>query len=211
MQDFILQFIVSSVVSIGFTSFLVYLVKSYLSEKIKSQIKYEYDLKLDVHKNELLREANQELEELKASLKIAEIKSNIKLTWLHDKQAETIEVVHQYMWELFNALQDYTTIFQAMNQNEKDSKRLVVANKLDQIRKYKQLKLLYLTGDLSVKIDDALNEIQETALLFMSKVEQEVGREMLNKWQAIHNNVNSKIKLAIDDLVKEFRVILASN
>ena len=136
MSEFTYQLVTSGLTSAGFTAFLAYLIRNFLSNKIKGQIKYEYDLKLDSHKSELLKASNLELEQLKNSLKISEIKSNIQLSHLHEKQAERIENIHQYMWELFLALNDYTTVFQARKQTEKDDKRTIVADKLDQLKSY---------------------------------------------------------------------------
>jgi hypothetical protein len=53
VSEYLSQLITSILASAGFTAFLAYLIKDYLSNKIKGQIKYEYDLKLDSHKSEL--------------------------------------------------------------------------------------------------------------------------------------------------------------
>jgi hypothetical protein len=208
VQDFIIQFIVSSVVSLGFTGFLVYLVKKYLSEKIKAEIKYEYDLKLNLYKNELSKQSSRELEELKTTLKIFEIKSNIKLSRLHEKQAETLEVIHQYLWELFDSLNDYTTIFQARNQAEKDVKRNLVVDKLEQLREFIKFKSLYLSSELCVKLSGVVKDTQITAIKFLNEVEKDSSSD---SWDAIHENVNTEIKSAVDDLVNEFRQILGAS
>jgi hypothetical protein len=134
-----IQLVTSSLVSLGFTGFLVFLVKNYLSEKIKGQLTHEYGLKLASYKDELGRQSNSELEELKASLKISEIKSNIQISHLHEKQADSIFTIHRYMRELFASLGAYTTIAQARTNDEKEIKRHKVADDLKELRVYYEL------------------------------------------------------------------------
>lgn len=208
MSEYLSQLIISILASSGFTAFLAFLIKDYLSNKIKGQIKYEYDLKLDSHKNELQKASNLELEELKNALKISEIKSGIQLSHLHEKQAEKIEKIHIYMWELFIALSDYTTVFQARNQTEKDEKRNKVADKLDQLKSYHQLNSIYISEALSETINLIIKEIHKTALEFMDKVESTYNGE---EWDNIYKKVNTQIKSGIDDLANEFRLLLGAS
>lgn len=205
VPEYLSQLLTSILASAGFTAFLAYLIKDYLSNKIKGQIKYEYDLKLDSHKNELKKTSNLELEELKNALKISEIKSSIQLSHLHEKQAERIEKIHEYMWELFLALSDYTTVFQARNQIEKDEKRNVVVDKLDQLKNYHQLNSIYISEALSETINSINKEIHKIALEFMDEVE---SKDNTKEWDNIYKKVNTQIKSGIDDLANEFRVLL---
>jgi len=211
VSEFTYQLLTSSLTSAGFTAFLAYLIRGFLSNKIKRQIQYEYDLKLDSHKSELLKASNLELEQLKNSLKISEIKSNIQLSHLHEKQAERIENIHQYMWELFLALNDYTTVFQARKQTEKDEKRNIVADKLKELKSYHRLNSIFISKELSDIINSITKDIYDTALDFMDKVEQQKGKDMNDEWDAIHKKVNTQIKSGIDDLANEFRVLLGAS
>ena len=200
MTDLIIEIITSVTTSAAVTAGLIYFAKSYLSEKIKNSISYEYSLKLDRHKDELQRNSNKELEELKAQLKINELKQSIKLSALHEKQAETVEILHQELWSLFDALNDYTTVYQARSNVEKENKRLVVADNLDSLKKA-----------LHEELDETKNAIQKTAVSFMEKVERESGGEMIKEWDTIHKTVNENIVNTVRSLENEFRSILGGS
>lgn len=211
MIDLIMEIVASVTTSAVVTAGLVYLTKSYLSEKIKNSISYEYSLKLDSHKDELQRNSNKELEELKAQLKINELKQNIKLSALHEKQAETVEILHQELWALFDALNDYTTVFQARSGVEKENKRLVVADNLDSLKNTLRSKALYIPEALHEELDETKNDIQKTAVSFMEKVERESGSEMIKEWDTIHKTVNENIRNTVRSLENEFRSILGAS
>lgn len=59
--------------------------------------------------------------------------------------------------------------------------------------------------------DLALKSIHETAIGFMTKVEQEYGSEMIEEWNKIHKTVNVNIKKTIESLENEFRALLGAS
>ncbi len=206
-----MEVIASITTSAAVTGGLIFFAKSYLSEKIKSSISYEYAIKLDSHKNELQRGANKELELLKAELKLSELKHNIKLSSLQEKQAQAVELFHSQLWNLFDALNDYTTVFQARTPEDKKAKRNLVADKHDEIRLTLRNKALYIPEALHAEIELTCKSIHETAIGFMTKVEQEYGSEMIEEWNKIHKTVNVNIKKTIESLENEFRALLGAS
>ena len=64
--------------SVGLSGLLVWLTKSWISERLKNAIKHEYDEKLETHKAQLKREYDKEIEEFKAHLQIAAAERNIR-------------------------------------------------------------------------------------------------------------------------------------
>ncbi|MGY5582802.1 hypothetical protein ACXHQN_17100 [Vibrio cincinnatiensis] len=190
MTNLEMEVVASITTSAAVTGGLIFLAKSYLSEKIKHSIGHEYALKLDAHINELQRNASKELELLKAELKINELKHSIKLSSLQEKQASTVEVFHSQLLDLFDALNDYTTVFQARTGDEKEAKRLLVADKHDELKFTLRNKALYIPEALHSEIEMTRQTIHETAIGFMEDVEREYGAEMLTKWDDIHKKVN---------------------
>ena len=67
MEVIVIQGLLSILTSATVTGILVFAAKNYISEKIKRSIQYEYDLKLNSHKNELQRESNKELGKVRTS------------------------------------------------------------------------------------------------------------------------------------------------
>jgi hypothetical protein len=68
-----------------------------------------------------------------------------------------------------------------------------------------------MSKELSDIINSIIEDIYDTALDFMNKVEQQRGKDMINEWDAIHKKVNTQIKSGIDDLANEFRVLLGAS
>lgn len=58
----------SAAVSAALTSLLVWLFKSWISERLKNAIRHEYDQKLETHKTELKSQADVALERIRAQL-----------------------------------------------------------------------------------------------------------------------------------------------
>ncbi|EIN4363737.1 TPA: hypothetical protein ACPVW6_000953 [Vibrio parahaemolyticus] len=211
MTNLVMEVVASITTSAAVTGGLIFFAKSYLSEKIKHSIGHEYALKLDAHKNELQRNASKELELLKAELKINELKHSIKLSSLQEKQASTVEVFHSQLLDLFDALNDYTTVFQARTGDEKEAKRLLVADKHDELKFTLRNKALYIPEALHSEIEMTRQAIHETAIGFMEDVEREYGAEMLTKWDDIHKKVNVDIQKTIKSLENEFRALLGAS
>ena len=69
MSNLILTFIISTTVSVLLMSALIFLSKSWLSERLKNAIKHEYDEKLEAHKAKLKAEHDLNIETLKVKLK----------------------------------------------------------------------------------------------------------------------------------------------
>ena len=69
---------------------MIWLTKSWISERLKNSIKNEYDEKLETHKAQLKAQADIESERLRSQLSIAATEHQVKFSSLHDKRAEVI-------------------------------------------------------------------------------------------------------------------------
>jgi hypothetical protein len=84
----------------GGAGLAVLLMRTWLSEKIKAQIKSEYDEKLETHKAQLKAQSDVEIEKLKSELSIAAAQRNVRFSRLHERQAEIIAEVYEALSEL---------------------------------------------------------------------------------------------------------------
>ncbi|MBU6411719.1 MAG: hypothetical protein KGR98_15150 [Verrucomicrobia bacterium] len=75
------------------TTALVFLFRSWISERIKNAIKHEYDQKLETHK---------------AQLQIAASERSIRLTRVFERQAEVIAATYAKLWAFHEAVEDDT-------------------------------------------------------------------------------------------------------
>lgn len=124
---------------------LVWLFRTWIGERMKSAIRYEYDEKLkgvehtygeklESHKAQLqvannakletlkaqLQMANDtELEKLKAQLQVTAAERNIKLTNIFERQATVIATLFKNLLALLDATQSYQGISEAMSTEDK--------------------------------------------------------------------------------------------
>ncbi|MDF2415885.1 hypothetical protein [Aeromonas sp. 1HA1] len=130
---------------------------------------------------------------------------------MQEKQASTVEELHSQLWFFFDALNNYTTVIQNRTGNEKEEKRLYVADKYDEIKLTLRNKALYIPVNLHSEIERTCLVIHKTAIKFMKNIEREYGAEMLGEWDRIHKEVNVDIKKAIKSLENEFRALLGAS
>lgn len=68
IQEFALSLLSAAGVSVALSGAVVWLARNWISERLKSSIKYEYDLKLSAVNNELRTQADAQAAHLKASI-----------------------------------------------------------------------------------------------------------------------------------------------
>ena len=71
ITDFAIQVITSASVSTALAALLLWLTKSWISERLKNAIKNEYDQKLESHKAQLKAQSDVEIEKLRSQLSIS--------------------------------------------------------------------------------------------------------------------------------------------
>src|SRR5680860_642754 len=69
------------------TATLLWLTKTWIGERVKNDIKHQYDQKLETHKAELKAEQDVAIEQLKADLRIAAFEHETRFAQLHAKRA----------------------------------------------------------------------------------------------------------------------------
>ena len=86
MFDLIISILSAATVSTLLTGALLWLTKSWISERLKNAIKHEYDEKLESHKAQLKAESDTTLERLKSQLQVAGIHA-------HSGLGDTVSVI----------------------------------------------------------------------------------------------------------------------
>lgn len=99
MDNFIITILSSAGLSGILTVFLLWLTKTWISDRLKISIKNEYDEKLETHKANLRAESGVELEKLKSNLQ----KEFNRVSKVHEKEFEILPEV----WMKLNETKDY--------------------------------------------------------------------------------------------------------
>jgi hypothetical protein len=108
MEAFALQTLSSTAVSTLLVGALAFIFRSWISERLKSAIKNEYDEKLETHKAKLKGQSDLAIESLKSQLAITANEHAVRYARLYGKRADTIaeaySLLTQVQWNLHMAV-----------------------------------------------------------------------------------------------------------
>lgn len=203
----------------------VLIAKTYLTEKIKSAIKAEYDERLETLKADLKATNDAELEKLKAQLKaqgdvaiekfkselsVAAAQRNVEFSHLHLKRAEVIAQVHAEMRDALDTMTDYTKAFEPVggtSREERGQKAVEATNRF--IRTFRANEI-YLPDAAADKVRGLADELKFAFFQFLYGVDlgRDLGTEKTKTWFAIQKKVEQLSGPAISELQKDFRLLL---
>jgi hypothetical protein len=112
MENFLAQVLTSVTISTTLSAILVWLTKTWISERLRSSVKSEYDQKLETHKAQLKAQFDVEVEKLRSQLSISATEHQVRFANLHEKRAEVIAKTCFLLKELFNNLRDYIKTYE---------------------------------------------------------------------------------------------------
>lgn len=153
-------------------SAIVFLARSWISERLKAAIQHEYDQKLETHKAKLQSASEVEIEKLKSQLQIAASERSIKLSKVFEDQAETIAETYAKLVALITAIEHYTSIIEYEKTPPKAERRLKVGERMGEFFDYYKPRRIYLPKETQSQIDAFVNQLHLTAVKFMFDVEQ---------------------------------------
>jgi hypothetical protein len=104
---FIWQLIASAGVSAALSSLLIWITKSWLSERLSQSIRSEYNQKLETHKAQLKASSDVEIERLRSQLNISATEHQVRYAKMHEARAEAIAETYSLLKELYICLADY--------------------------------------------------------------------------------------------------------
>jgi hypothetical protein len=204
--DFMLTIITSTFV----TGLLIFLAKSWISERLKNAIKFEYDQKLETFKAELKAESAVAIENLKSRLRITATEHQVRFSKLHETRAEVIAETYARLRDLYEKVIDYVNIFNSAGDRPKNERRSDVISALDALRAYYLKKQIFLPKKTAINIRNIDSELLQATNQLIYGVElsnrneskkEEICMEVLLR-------VNGKINIAIVELEDEFRELL---
>lgn len=136
--DFALTVISSAAVSVFLASALIWLSKSWISERLKHAIKAEYDEKLEshkaqlkaqfdtaleTHKAQLKSQSDLELERLRSSLAIAATERSVKFSRLHERRMDVVANTYAKLRVFHTAVAEYTKAFEMTGERSRADRR----------------------------------------------------------------------------------------
>ncbi len=207
--DFIVQLIASAAVSVALSGLLLWMIRSWLSERLKNAIKHEYEQKLETHKAQLKAQSDVELEKLRSQLNITATEHEVRFARLHEKRAEVIAETYSLLKELYTRLGDYVKIFEPAGDAPREQRREAVRTAFQNFRAYYVNRIIFFPKVTANKLEQIELQLVKTFNEFFFIVDR--GKEFdssINKWMEIFGRVQGEIKEALNELEDEFRRLL---
>ena len=200
----------SALVSTALAAALVFLSKSWITERLKGAIKSEYDLKLENYKHQLAAESAREIESLKAQLQIATSKHQIQFSSLHERLAETVAGVYNRLVELKSSIANYVKIMESETDGTKGERRKTVGKCFREFHDFYQPNKIYIPKRVVPKIDELEEMLFSTTHDFMWKVEIPNGKRGHDDaiWSKCAKDISETVPPVLESLEDEFRMLL---
>lgn len=209
MLDTIVAAILSSTAATGI---LIWLTKSWISERLRNSIRHEYDQKLESHKALLKYQADAELEKIKAELQIEAAKRNIQFSKIFEEIANTVVEVYARLVVFKDAVGDYVSLFEWSGGPSKEERRKIAGEKMDDFLKYFKSRKIYLPELTAAKVEEFWQGLYEISIKFMHGVEQGGDERRRNDdkdtWTEAYHYMSKHVPSVLKALESEFRNIL---
>lgn len=205
--DFIVTVISSAAVSAVLSGLLLWLTKTWISERLKNAIKAEYDIKLESHKAQLKAESDVALEQLKSSLSIAANQRNITFSQLQSRRVEVIAEIYARLMRLHNCVADYIKPFEATGGLSREERSKNVAEASSEFTPYYSQNQIFLTQPVAEAIRQVNQELVTISNRYIFAV-QLPSTPDVQQWIEITENFEGSVKEALAGLEEQLRLLL---
>jgi len=217
MSEFSLQLLSSAAVSVLLSGFLVWLTKSWISERLKSAIKNEYDEKLETHKAQLKAQADIESERLRSQLSIAATEHQVKFSRLHDKRAEVIAELYGLLVQAHWDAESFVSVLEWSNEPTKEQKYVTAMNAIADFFRFFEKNKIYLPASLCELLEKFVRAMREKVIGFGVYVrydDESMAPQTYQKkheaWDAAWSYFDKEVPVAKAALEQELRNILGA-
>jgi len=204
---------------------VVWLSKTWISEKIKGQIKGEYDARLERLKAELKAQADVEVEKLKAQLKsqsdseverlkshlsIAAAERQFRFSRLHEKRLDVIADVHASLRRLVAAIAGYVAIFEPAGGPPRQERAKRAFDEAKGFGELYDAKRIFLPRSAVEKLDQIQSELRVAYNTFALGVDvaHDGDPNRTKRWLEIFEKIERLTKTGISELEDDYRRLL---
>ena len=197
-----LTIIISILSSAGTGGLLQLLLKTYWTEKIRTQIKYEYDLKFETARKELERKATEH---------------QVQYSKLHLDRSENLKLIFNKLIDGEKALERLTTLGQGPTWTTDELREKQAWDKLDELKDLIQINRIFFDNELCKMLDKITVDyrdvivkmgVAKTVAGHESRTGQRTEPSSLQQWMDLRDRVNGEIVSARQSIEDEFRKIL---
>lgn len=220
--DFAVTVISSAAVSAALSGLLLWLTKTWVSERLKNAIKAEYDTKLESHKAQLKAEFDKqiethkaqlkaksdvELEQLKSSLSIAASQKNTTFSQLHARRVDVIANTYGKLKRLHDCVANYIKPFESTGERTREERRKEVFEASIDFAPYYSQNEIFLSQPVAEAIRSVNQELVSISNIYIFAVELPQTPDVL-QWMSITEKFEGSVKDALSGLEKQLRQLL---
>lgn len=209
MNDMATAVLVSLAASGALTAALVFLLRTWISERLKGAIKHEYDQKLETYKAALQAEADTAIERVRADMRIAAFERETRFAKLHAQRAETIAELYARLQELYARVSDYVKTLETSNDPTHEVRREAINKALRAFNEYYRPRRIFLPAATEMRTSKLESELFHAARIFATGVEggrdEKTGRD---SWEDAYQRLHKEAEPIFDELKAEFRKLL---
>ncbi|UZT79826.1 hypothetical protein OF113_07170 [Ectopseudomonas chengduensis] len=218
MSEYAVQLISSVAVSTILSGVLIWLTKSWVSERLKNAIKNEYDEKLETHKAQLKAQADVEAERLRAQLSITATEHQIKFSRLHEKRAEVIADLYAVLVQAHWDAGSFVSPVEIGGEPSKVEKYSTAMNSIADFFRFFEKNKIYLPASLCGLLEDFVQAMRHKVIGFGVYVSYSDGsmssglyEKKFDAWTAAWDYFDKEVPVARAALEQELRNILGSS
>ena len=211
------EFWTTILTAVGFSSaatlVIGWLLRTWISERLKNAIKHEYDQKLAAYQAELKAESDVEIENLKTRLQIAAAERSVQYTHVYSKTAETVADVYSRLLDVHDAVAQYTKSVEYETDPPKEERRIAVGKSVEAFQKYYRPLRLYIPRASDDRIAEFINGLYNISIQFRKGVEEgwdyrPESNPDENTWAKAHKYMTEEVPPVLRSLEAEFRTLL---
>ena len=222
LTDFVVTVFLSSVVSSALSGLLLWITKTWLSEKLKNAIKNEYDTKLESHKAQIKAEldtqiethkaqlkakSDVELEQLKSTLSIAASQQNTTFLQLHTRRVDVIANTYGKLKHLHDCVANYIKPFEAQGEKSREDRRDMVVKASTDFTTYYSKNEIFLSQPVAARIRQVNQELVSISNVYIFAVELPPNPDV-KEWIKITERFEGNVSVALSGLEKQLRQLL---
>lgn len=166
MIDFAVQLLTSAAVSSLLAAAIVWLSKSWISERLKNSIKNEYDEKLETHKAQLKAQSDIETERLRSQLNITAAEHQVRFSRLHNKRAEVIAELYSLLVQAYWDTSSFVSPIDWAGEPDKKQKYVTAMNSIAEFFRFFDKNRIYLPEGLCEKFETFIQAMRGKAIGF---------------------------------------------
>jgi hypothetical protein len=215
MSPFILQLLASVTVSTVLAAALVWVTKSWISERLKSSIRHEYDQKLETHKAQLSAHSAVETERLRSQLSMQATEHAVRFQGLHEKRAAVIAEMYSLLVEAYWKASSFASPMEWAGEPDKQQKYTDAMNSFASFYQYFDKNQIYLPPAICAQVDTFVREMRKMVIgfgVYLRLDEKTMPLESVNKkhdaWIKAWEYMEKEVPIARTSLEAELRAIL---